>query len=308
MPVEWMTLHLRDIALSFLSILLEGLPFVLLGTLISGMVDGFLPARWMDRWLPKNPHLAVLAAGGCGLVFPMCECGVVPVIRRLMIKGLPVSCAVTYMLAAPILNPITLLSTWMAFRGQSPETVSFLRMLLGYLVPVAVGFVLLKVRTDRLLRESVLKEMAMRPGLPDHGSGGSFPAKLRRALLTSGRDFIEVACLLVVGALLTAVFNTSVPQERVAFLAERDIWAVPSMMGLAYLLALCSSSDAFIAATFFAFPPSARLAFLVFGPMMDIKLTLLYATTFRKRFVFILGLSLFFVIGVLCLRTGRVLW
>lgn len=305
---DWLAVQPQDVALSFLSILLEGLPFVLLGTLISGMVDQFLPARWMDRWLPKNPHLAVLVAGGCGVIFPMCECGVVPVIRRLMAKGLPVSCAVTYMLAAPILNPVTALSTWAAFRGQSPEIMTFLRLALGYAIPVAVGWIILKVPAEQLLRGAVLNEIALRPGLGAHGSAGPFLARLRRALLTSGRDFATVACLLVLGALLTAIFNTSVPQDRVKFLAERDVWAVPSMMGLAYVLALCSSSDAFIAATFFAFPPAARLAFLVFGPMVDIKLTLLYATTFRKRFVFLLGAGLFVAVGLLCLRAGRVLW
>lgn len=312
MPWPGITEHLRDIALSFLSILLEGLPFMLLGTLVSGLVDALLPSHWMDRWLPKNRHLAVLAAGACGLVFPMCECGVVPVIRRLMIKGLPVSCAVTYMLAAPILNPVTAFSTWMAFRGQSADMTTFLRLLLGYIVPVLAGFVILRIPAERLLKASLIREVTL-PVLPDccvegHGKGRSFLLRLRHALETAGKDFIEVSAYLVLGALIVSVFNTSVPQEQMEVLAEKPMWAVPVMMGLAYMLALCSSSDAFVAATFLSFPLSAKLAFLVFGPMMDLKLTFLYATTFRKRFVLVLGLSLFVLIGALCLRAGVALW
>src|SRR6218665_875798 len=107
----------QDFALAFLSILFEGAPFILLGTLISGFIDIYLPAGTMDRFLPKNRFLAVLTAGLLGAILPVCECAVVPVIRRLVKKGLPVSCALTYMLAAPIVNPITALSTWKAFKG-----------------------------------------------------------------------------------------------------------------------------------------------------------------------------------------------
>ena len=122
----------QDFALAFLSILFEGVPFILLGTLISGFIDIYLPAGAMDRFLPRNKFQAVLMAGLLGAVFPVCECAVVPVIRRLVKKGLPVSCALTYMLAAPIVNPITALSTWKAFQGQGAAMMTSSRLLLGF--------------------------------------------------------------------------------------------------------------------------------------------------------------------------------
>jgi uncharacterized membrane protein YraQ (UPF0718 family) len=296
--------HWPDIALSFLSILLEGLPFVLLGTLVSGVVDAFVPARWITGLLPRRPGAAVLVSGLLGLVFPMCECGVVPVIRRLMVKGLPVSCAVTYMLAAPVVNPVAAFSTWAAFRGQSPEAMTSLRLLLAYALAIGVGWIVMKIPAGTLLRPAVLDAMARESGYGT-GDGGTFRQRLLRANRTAAGDFIDVACFLVLGALLAALFNTVVPQSVIEPLAENPAAAIFGMMGLAFVLALCSSSDAFIAAVFFAFPAAAKLAFLVFGPVMDIKLVFLYSTTFRRRWVAALALGLFVVVGLCCLRAGR---
>jgi len=299
-------MHAGDIALSFLSILLEGLPFVLLGTLVSGLVDAFVPAAWIGRLLPRRPGAAVLASGLLGVVFPVCECGIVPVIRRLMVKGLPPSCAVAYMLAAPVVNPVVALSTWAAFRGQSPDLMAAARLLLAYAIAVGVGWIVLKIPTQRLLRQEVLDAMAREPGYGS-GTSGTAGARLLRATRTAAGDFTDVACFLVLGSLLAALFNTAVPQDLIAPLAERPAAAVFSMMGLAFVLALCSTSDAFIAAVFFSFPAAAKLAFLVFGPVMDVKLVFLYGTTFRHRWVAALAAGLILVIGLCCLRAGRAL-
>jgi uncharacterized protein len=153
----------QDFALAFLSILFEGAPFILLGTLISGFIDIYLPAGTMDRFLPKNRNLAVVVAGLLGAVFPVCECAVVPVIRRLVKKGLPVSCALTYMLAAPIVNPITALSTWKAFQGQNAAMMTSSRLLLGFLIAVAVGLIVSRMPLAMVLKPS-LAEVAGRAG------------------------------------------------------------------------------------------------------------------------------------------------
>jgi uncharacterized membrane protein YraQ (UPF0718 family) len=292
-----------DIFVAFLSIVFEGAPYILLGTLLSGMIDAFLPARLLERVLPKSRVISTFLAGFLGLVFPVCECAIVPVIRRLVQKGLPVSCAVTYMLAAPIVNPVVALATLAAFRGQAPEEMTMMRLLLAYGVAVGVGMVILKLPLDWMLRRDVLDAMARQPGVGG-ARGGPWASRVRAALETAARDFIDVSCFLVLGALATALFNTSLPQSTIDPLAENAVLAVLGMMGLAFGLALCSSSDAFIAATFFAFPPAAKLAFLVFGPMMDIKLVFLYGTTFRRRFVAVLAVGLFLVIGMCCLRAG----
>ncbi len=148
-----------DFAFTFLSILFEGAPFVLLGTLISGFIDVYLPAGTMDRFLPKNKILATLVAGLMGIIFPVCECAVVPVIRRLVKKGLPVSCGLTYMLAAPIVNPITAASTWLAFKGQGGLMMTSSRLLLGFAVAVGVGLVVSKMRLRSVLKAKLADSM-----------------------------------------------------------------------------------------------------------------------------------------------------
>ena len=149
----------QDFALAFLSILFEGAPFILLGTLISGFIDVYLPAGTMDRFLPKNKFLAVVMAGMLGAVFPVCECAVVPVIRRLVKKGLPMSCGLTYMLAAPIVNPITALSTWKAFQGQGAAMMTCSRLLLGFLIAVAVGVIVSKLSLAAVLKPKLAESL-----------------------------------------------------------------------------------------------------------------------------------------------------
>ncbi|HEY5792672.1 MAG TPA: permease [Chthoniobacterales bacterium] len=305
----WFNFSFPDFCYSFLSVLLEGVPFILLGTAISGLIDQFLPARLMSRLLPRNPFLGACVSGLLGMIFPMCECAVVPVIRRLIAKGLPLSHAVTYMLAAPIVNPIVALSTYAAFRGQGAGEMTAFRLGLGFAVAVLAGLAVHHLAPRSVLRPRVLEsalafgassEMAPAPLL-------GMKARLSAALRVTVGDFLDVMLYFIIGAAIAAVFNTSVNQDALLPLALNPWLATGSMMGLALMLSLCSTSDAFIAATFGLFPWAARLAFLVFGPMMDLKLLFIYSSVFRPRFVIGLAIGLFILIGLLCIRLGGVL-
>lgn len=311
----------QDFALAFLSILFEGAPFILLGTLISGFIDIYLPAGAMDRFLPRNRYGAVMMAGLLGAVFPVCECAVVPVIRRLVKKGLPVSCALTYMLAAPIVNPITALSTWKAFQGQDAAMMTGSRLLLGFLVAVAVGFVVLRLPLAAVLKAGLLDSLEKDEAAKGHDHhhagcghdhGGccghdhhhDHPApdggqKLVAAFRSATKDFVEVGAYFAIGVSLTALFNTGIAPGAAWLdsLAEKPAAAPAALMALAFVLSLCSTSDAFIAATLAKFSWGAKLAFLTFGPMMDLKLLFLYQTVLRKRFILWLAAGLFLVIG-----------
>lgn len=308
----------QDFALAFLSILFEGAPFILLGTLISGFIDVYLPAGTMDRFLPKNKFLAVLMAGLMGTVFPVCECAVVPVIRRLVKKGLPVSCGLTYMLAAPIVNPITALSTWKAFQGQAPGMMTSSRMLLGFLIAVGVGLIVSRMRLDSVLKPSLVESLTKEEPVKhahahehthegdccghdhhhshSHGGDGKMIAAFRSAM----KDFVDVAVYFTIGVTITALFNTGIAPgaEWLDSLAGNKVAAPAALMALAYILSLCSTSDAFIAATLDKFSWGAKLAFLTFGPMMDVKLMFLYQTVLRKRFIVLLMIGLFLSIGI----------
>ena len=289
-----------DILFAFLSIVLEGAPYLLLGTLISGFIDAYLPSNAMDRLLPKRPLFAILIAGLLGGFFPVCECAVVPVIRRLLKKGLPLSCAVTYMLSAPIINPVVVLSTLSAFKGQHPVAMTCSRLLMAYIVTVVVGLVVSRLRVDRVLRDHVLA-----PGESDHSHAhGSHDQRVLHALRVARIDFLETALYFVIGVLITSVFNTRLvilpqAQDTIALLQKNDWLAIPGLMVLAFVLSLCSTTDAFIAASLAGFSWVARLAFLVFGPMADLKLIFLYSSVFRKAFVARLIIGLFLLIFLL---------
>ena len=302
MNSPWFSFSLPDFSYAFLSVLLEGVPFILLGTLLSGLIDQFLPSRVMTRLLPRNAFFGIGLSAMMGLVFPMCECGIVPVIRRLIGKGLPVANAVAYMLAAPIVNPIVAVSTYAAFRGQGAAEFTALRLGLGAFVAILVGFAVLNLPLRAVLKKSVLATIPP-PADHDHGAGHTrFGRRLVLAMEAGVRDFLDVMVYFILGVAVASLFGTAINQELFLPLAINDWLAVPSMMTLAGILSLCSSSDAFIAATFVAFPAVAKLAFMVFGPMMDLKLIFIYSAVFTRRFVLGLAVGLFILIGLLCVR------
>lgn len=307
----------QDFALAFLSILFEGAPFILLGTLISGFIDIYLPAGTMDRFLPRNRNLAILASGLMGAVFPVCECAVVPVIRRLVHKGLPVSCALTYMLAAPIVNPITALSTWKAFQGQNAALMTCSRVMLGFLISAAIGLVISKLPIGFILNRNVIQgivdplgRMGRRPpagsprDTPARAETSTQPetttgeARLIAAFRSAMKDFLDVGVYFTIGVAITALFNTGIAPgaKWLDSLAGNQAAAPAALMALAFVLSLCSTSDAFIAATLDKFAWGAKLAFLTFGPMMDVKLLFLYQTVLRRRFILILLPALFIAV------------
>lgn len=341
--MTWFTFDFGAFAFAFLSVLFEGLPFLLLGSLISGLVDVFVSSERLARMLPKNTAAGVMLSGLLGLIFPMCECGSVIVIRRFIRKGLPISFAITYMLGAPIVSPVVALSTFAAFKGQDPWLMTILRLALGYGIAVAAGAIVGRMSQKTVLHPRLLADLPrQRSGLRfaaaplamtgspapaaeelpaareeagiaaaaqgldrdfgDVAAGASLGRKLLMTVRSATADFLDVTFFFVIGVAITSVFNTAVHQEALTPLATQPLLAVVSLMGLAALLALCSTTDAFVAATFTQFPLSAKLAFLVFGPVFDLKLFWLYGIIFRRRFVVVLSLALFATIAFVCWR------
>ena len=313
--MSWLASHLQDISYTFLSILFEGMPFLLLGSLVSGMIDAFVPGETLVKLLPKNSALAICLSGLLGGIFPMCECGSVIVVRRFIKKGLPVSAAVTYMLASPLVNPIVALSTYTAFRNQGAVQMMSLRLILGFVLAIAVGFIVRQIPPNLLLQPEVLDglkgnkrtglKITAAPGAEedlDLNAGSRIGGKLLRAVQSSTSDFLDVALFLVIGALIASVYKSVSDQQMMQHLATSAPLSIVAMMALRFMLSLCSTSDAFIAASFTTFSFASRLAFLVFGGMFDLKLLFLYQVVFRRRFVMFLGIGLFIAVVLICLR------
>ncbi len=311
--MPWFNFSFQDFAVAFLSVLFEGIPFLLLGSIISGLVDVFVSSERITSLLPKRPGAAIFLSGLLGLIFPMCECGSVVVIRRFLKKGLPLSCATTYMLAAPIMSPIVALSTWQAFSQSTnpgPFLMVSLRLGIGYLIAVAVGFVVQNLPQDRILQPGI-SASRKRGGLSianapttqdfsDLAAEARLPRKLLLAVQSATSDFLDVGFYFIIGTAITCLFNTGIRQDILTPFAASPLLAIVALMILAALLALCSTTDAFVAWTFTAFPASAKLAFLLFGPVFDLKLFWLYGLVFQKRFVVMLAIGLFVVIALLC--------
>lgn len=299
---------IQSLSLIFGSIILEAFPFMLFGSLVGGLVEIFVSRERMTALLPKKyPWLAVCISAGLGLVFPVCECAVVPVVRRLTKKGLPAGAAIAYLLGGPIVNPIVASSTALAYKLDF--SVVALRLGGGYLIAVVVGLVMSRLfPSDRALRPELRfgETTTYQCGLPllsvdehDHGDNcdcghdhgaSTMGGKLSAALRHAADDFLTVGHFLVIGAFIAALAQTFI--ERKIFLGFTDYFALPSllMMTLAILLNLCSEADAFIAASFRGLMPlPAQMAFLLTGPMFDLKLLLMYQGLFRKRAIVVLS-------------------
>ncbi len=284
-----------NIAVNFLAVMVEALPFMLIGSLAGGLIEVFVPATWVERAVRQHRIRAVLLAGLLGLLLPVCECAIVPVVRRLLGKGVPLAAALTFLLAGPIVNGIVAASTAIAYSYD--WLVPAVRLACGYVIAVVVGLLLGRWfnRDNGLLPQwnSGLATTCGHQGC-SHGGGGeaSRIARLRHALEHASDDFFGVGFYLVIGAFIAALVRSIVPMDVFSHLLASPWQAILLMMAMAVLLNLCSEADAFIAASFRGIlPGSAQMAFMVLGPMLDLKLLLMYLSVFRKRLILALAVT-----------------
>lgn len=275
----------------FIAIVIEAMPFVLLGALVGGLIEVFVSPEQFSRILTGRPIRSVLLAGLLGILIPICECASIFVVRRLIRKGVPLSAAIAFLLAAPGMNPLVAGSTYLAYMDWR---VVAARVGFGFAIAVLLGLLL-----GRLFRNRPATSDVSTPDCGhDHSAGcacdghshehrplGSVRRRLAEAVRHAAGDFTDIGRFLIVGAFVAAVLRAGMSQASLLSLAGDPNVATPIMMGLAYVLTLCSEADAFVAASFgAAVPLSAQMAFLLLGPMLDIKLTMMFFVVFRKRF------------------------
>ncbi|GGM70662.1 permease [Thermopolyspora flexuosa] len=250
----------------FVAVCVQALPFLVLGVLLSAAITALVPPSFWTRALPRRPYAAVPVAGAAGAVLPGCECASVPVASGLMARGVTPAAALAFLLASPAINPVVLVSTAVAFPGR-PEMV-LARFVASLAVAVLAGWLWLRFgRTEWLRVPRASAERGWR----------AFLAAMRHDLLHAGG-------FLVVGGIAAATLNVLVPRSWLAAVAEVGWLSVLVLALLAVVLSICSEADAFVAASLTAFSPTAKLAFLVVGPMVDLKLIALQAGTFGRSF------------------------
>ena len=266
------------------AILLEAFPFVLIGAILSGVIEVLVPAEAIARLVPRRMWARLAVAPLLGVIFPVCECGVVPVVRRLIRKGLPMEMAAAYLLAGPIVNPTVVASTVLAFAGRREMwAMPVARVATGVLVAAMVGLAIARWVRPAAPASSQVEAFG-------HSGGGVWHA-LVHILHHMTRDFLLLGGYLLFGAILAAGVQSFVPRTILVSVAERPLLpglarpglATCGMMVLAFALNLCSEADAFVAASFTQFGFAAKLAFLAFGPMLDVKLVVMYLGALPKR-------------------------
>lgn len=274
----------------FISILIEALPFILLGVIISGIIQIFVTDEMMAKAIPKNKFGAIVLASLIGALFPACECGIVPITRRLMAKGVPLYAAIPFMLTGPIINPVVLFATFVAFGNDWKIMIE--RGVVAFLVSLIVGLILaFQFKTPQVKNE-----------IHVHTASKKMSEKIGDALKHTIDEFFSVGKFVIIGGLIAAAMQTYVKTSTLMALGHGAVSSNVVMMGLSYILSLCSSADAFIASSFRStFNDSAIIAFLVFGPMFDIKNTLMMLSQFKTKFVFSLFAYVFILVLVLSL-------
>ena len=298
----------------FLSLLVEAIPFLLLGVLMSSILLIFIDERWLMKRMPKNPVLGAFVGSCIGFLFPVCECGNVPVARRLIMQGVPLPVAIGFLLAAPTVNPIVIWSTWIAFHDR-PEIV-ILRVVFSLTIATIVGCVF-SVQTDLkpILQPAIAlgtiraqPKMSTGSSLLDGGdfmigSGGAGSMRMTQSMMQPPtrsigdninlvldnviQELRELGGVLVLGSAVAAAIQTLTPRELIVSLGEGPILSIVVMMMLAGLISICSTVDSFFALSFAAtFTSGSLLAFLVFGPMFDLKSIGLMLSIFKPKAIF----------------------
>jgi len=291
--------HVQAFKTFVISLLLEAIPFLLIGVVVSSILNVFVPDDWIKRILPRHPLLAILVASLVGIILPLCECGMIPIARSLMKKGLPTYAALTYVVASPLINPIVFSSTLVAFRTD--PSIAYMRMGVALVCAFIVGFLIYK-----LIKYDVLRETSL-PGIHTHAPSGTLSRRIYNASVHMGEEFMNMGKYLLLGVVITSAFQAFIGQD--VFSRAGHVWGLDNvfMMVFAYVISLCSNTDAFIASTFQGvFDKSSLLSFMVFGAMLDFKTTLMLLSTFKRRFVF--QLSLIITITVLMVTIVLKFW
>lgn len=280
---------IKNIAIMFLSIFFESLPFLILGSFISACIETYISDEQISKLIPKNKILACIVGIFLGFFIPACDCAVIPVSRRLLKKKVPISVAISFMLASPIINPVVLLSTYYAFYRTNPE-IFWYRFIFGILISFIIGIIIGIIFSNKNI---IISNDEC--DLHLHHDKRSLKGNVISIIKHTGIDTFEILKYLMCGALIASIVQVLLPRSILIFFNNNSILSIIALMIFAYFISLCSTSDSFVGKSLLSiFPKSAILAYLLLGPMIDIKNTIVLFGNYKKSFVISL-ISLIFI-------------
>lgn len=279
----------KNISVIFMSIFFESLPFLLLGSLISAIIETFVSNETITKIIPKDKFLGSIVGVLLGFFLPACDCAVIPVSKRLLKKKVPINVAISFMLASPIINPVVLLSTYYAFYKTNPK-IFWYRLLFGILVSLTIGTIMgILYNKKEVIANS--SDETCECEHSHHEKENKFTSIIKHTAL----DFFDVVKYLMFGALIASIVQVVIPRSVITAFNNNNILSIITLMIFAYLISLCSTSDSFVGKSLLStFTESSIVAYLLLGPMIDIKNTIVLLGNYKKKFVVTL-ISLIFI-------------
>ena len=291
--------EIGDFASIFTSIVLEAIPFIILGSLISAIIQTCVSEKVISKLIPNSSIMGYLGAALTGLVFPVCECAIVPITRRLIKKGVPLGFGITFMLSVPIINPVVIMSTYYAFYDK--QSMVILRIIGGFAASIIIGIIVNYIEKDN---ECLTKDFIYSNSYCDCSCCSNFESsnKIVAIIEHTNREFLDIMGYLIFGAFISSFFQIAVSRGSINFTSENKIIGIIIMMLLGFILSLCSEVDAFVGKSFLTnYSLSGVLAFLLLGPMLDLKNLIMLMGAFKKSFVFKLSITTISVVFIISL-------
>jgi uncharacterized membrane protein YraQ (UPF0718 family) len=290
--------QLGDFANIFISIVLEAMPFIILGSFISAIIQIFISEERMVKLIPRINIFGYFGAALIGLIFPVCECAIVPITRSLIKKGMPIGIGITLMLSVPIINPVVIMSTHYAFYDK--QIMVLLRVTGGFVAAVLIGIIvnLLKGNNDNVILNKTEDNYYCSCGCNNFINKEN---KLKAVFEHTNREFLNIMGYLIFGAFISSGFQVIQAQGGLNYIFDNKLLNIIFMMFLGFALSLCSEADAFVGRSFLeAYSFSGVAGFLLLGPMLDFKNLIILLGAFKKNFVFKLAIVTISIVFIIC--------
>ncbi|MEN8905124.1 MAG: permease [Clostridiales bacterium] len=282
----------------FLSILIQALPFIFIGIIISSLIQIFISKDTLIKFFPQKKFLGFIVAMFSGILFPVCDCAIVPVTSRLIKKGIPVPTAIVFMLSAPLVNVIVIASTFYAFPNQ--PHIAFYRIIFGLLIALVVGITFIIFPSKNILLDNSLEKETCECSCSnhdhDHNHNLNKLHQIQSVFYHSIHEFFTIGKYLIIGAGISGFIQTAIPRSILNNISGNHLISLFIMMCVAFLFSVCATSDAFIGKSFLnQFSMGSVMGFIVLGPMIDLKNMLMLTSSFNKKFVLKLIILIFLI-------------